>query len=266
MGSKPNLEDVEKILSYKFNNKKLLEEAFTHHLSSSKRYLPNERLEIIGDSVLNLIVTKELFFLYPNLDAGHLTHLRSDNTDNEKLARAAVKHRLHQFIINKNLERDEHIQVFMQEMEEYPIHSHGLVTVPKILADIVESTIGAVYIDSNCSLETVWKVFRSVLEPIIYEEMLVDHPTAKLQDICQKSKLDLRYEKESWKKDSSVSIFIENKLVGKATYHLRKEIASNRAAKCVLDSIDTIMMDLGVVDYSNATREKNNEEEHEYSD
>lgn len=46
---------------------------------------------------------------------------------------------------------------FVKAMEKYPLHSNGLVTVPKSLADIVESTIGALFMDCNC-IETVWKV------------------------------------------------------------------------------------------------------------
>ncbi|XWS20980.1 hypothetical protein CRYUN_Cryun30bG0015800 [Craigia yunnanensis] len=210
---------------------------------------------------------KNFSFYTQIFDAGHLTRLRSDNTDNEKLAQAAVKNGLHQFIRNRTPIHDEQvsnnpgkIQVFMEELEEYHTHSHGLVNVPKVLADIFESTIGAVYIDSNCSLEIVWKVFRSVLEPIIYLEMLGEHPGAKLQDSCRKNKLELRYVKESWKKDATVSISIENKLVGKATYHLKKDIAVNRAAKIILDKIDSVMIDLGI-DY-NSSIEKD-EEKHE---
>lgn len=41
------------------------------------------------------------------------------------------------------------IQVFMRALEKYPFHSYGLIDAPKILADIVESTIKAIYVDSN---------------------------------------------------------------------------------------------------------------------
>lgn len=50
------------------------------------------------------------------------------------------------------------IQEFMHGMKEYPLHSNGLLNAPKVLSNVVESTIGAVFVDSNCSLETVWKV------------------------------------------------------------------------------------------------------------
>lgn len=42
---------------------------------------------------------------------------------------------------------------------EYPLHSAGLIDPPKVLADIVESLVGAVYVDSQCSMDTTWQVF-----------------------------------------------------------------------------------------------------------
>jgi len=50
------------------------------------------------------------------------------------------------------------IQEFIKEVAEYPLHSNGRIDVPKILADIVESTIGAIFVDCGSSIETVWKV------------------------------------------------------------------------------------------------------------
>lgn len=50
------------------------------------------------------------------------------------------------------------IRVFIKALEKYPYHSYGLIDAPKTLADIVESTIGAIYIDSNSSIDTTWEV------------------------------------------------------------------------------------------------------------
>lgn len=95
----PSLDQVEDIISYKFNNKGLLEEAFTHPSYCEK--LSYERLEYVGDSVLNLLFTKEQYFMYPDLPPGSLTLLRSANVDTEKLARVAIKLGLHKFLRHK---------------------------------------------------------------------------------------------------------------------------------------------------------------------
>lgn len=93
----PNLDGVEKILGYKFNNKSLLEEAFTDP-SYPEKCFSYERLEYLGDSVLNLLFTKEQYFLYPDLPPGSLTRLRSANVNTEKLARVAIKLGLHHYL------------------------------------------------------------------------------------------------------------------------------------------------------------------------
>jgi len=99
--SPPPLHEVEAILEYEFKNKLLLEEAFTHGTYGAENGLSYERLEYIGDSVLNLMITKEQFHAYPTLAPGHLTRLRAANVDAEKLARVAIKHGLHSYLRHK---------------------------------------------------------------------------------------------------------------------------------------------------------------------
>lgn len=92
-----DLEDVEKIIGYNFNNSGLLHQAFTHS-SYRKDCAPYERLEYVGDSVLNLLITMHQFSLYPDLPPGCLTPLRAANVDTEKLARVAVRHNFHKYL------------------------------------------------------------------------------------------------------------------------------------------------------------------------
>lgn len=95
--SSQSLEEVEKIIGYNFNNRTLLYQAFTHP-SYHRDCVSYERLEYVGDSVLNLLITKEQFALYPKLQPGLLTPLRAANVDTEKLARVAVHHNFHRYI------------------------------------------------------------------------------------------------------------------------------------------------------------------------
>lgn len=92
-----NAKEVERIIGYRFNNRRLLYEAFTHP-SYQRNCVSYERLEYIGDSVLNLLIAKEQFSKYPNLAPGLLTPLRAANVDTEKLARVAVQHNFHRYI------------------------------------------------------------------------------------------------------------------------------------------------------------------------
>ena len=93
---------VEKILSYRFKDKSLLEEALTHpsyynnnNGESSRSY---QRLEFVGDTVLGLALSEYLYLEYPSLDPGQLSPLHHANISNEKLARVAVRHHLYSYI------------------------------------------------------------------------------------------------------------------------------------------------------------------------
>lgn len=121
----PSLEGVEGILGYCFTNKRLLEEAYTHGSCKNKQF-SYERLEFMGDSVLSLLITKEQFFLYPDLQPGPLTRLRSANVDKEKLARVALKHGLHRFLRHNKPKIEQ--QVFSKTFSRVYLFIYFLLT------------------------------------------------------------------------------------------------------------------------------------------
>ncbi|PHT43090.1 hypothetical protein CQW23_17115 [Capsicum baccatum] len=94
------MKDVEEITAYKFKNSDLLYQAFTHS-SFQEDSASYERLEYIGDSVLNMLISKRHYFDYPDLAPGKLTTLRAANVDTEKLARVAIKYNLHNYLRHK---------------------------------------------------------------------------------------------------------------------------------------------------------------------
>lgn len=222
-----SLAEVEEIIGYKFDNQSLLLEAFTH--VSCKKNLSYERLEYVGDSVLNLLISKQQFFLYPNLQPGTLSHLRSANIDTEKLARAAVRHKLHRYLRHNHPALCKQIGAFMSDLSRFPLHSHGLIDAPKVLADIVESTIGATFIDSKSSMDITWKVAKTLLQPMITPETLQDHPVKKLYETCQKRGLKIRL-KDLWVKEGAYQIIVDGHMKARGECHAKKEIALNRAA------------------------------------
>jgi ribonuclease-3 len=65
-----NVEKISKLIGYDFKNTKLLTESFTHKSVSENNY---ERLEFLGDAVLQLIITKNLYKTYPHIDEGTLS-------------------------------------------------------------------------------------------------------------------------------------------------------------------------------------------------
>ena len=97
------VDKVEEILGYHFKDPGLLKEALTH----SSFYYPfrplvsYERLEFVGDAVLNCLVGRWVYSMYPDLPPGQLTRLRAANVDTEKLTRVAVCCDLHLYIRHK---------------------------------------------------------------------------------------------------------------------------------------------------------------------
>lgn len=225
----PSLDEVEEITGYNFRDPSLLRQAFTHASCPAMTTSSYERLEYVGDSVLNLLISREDYFAYPELQPGKLTRLRAANVDTEKLARVAVKHGLHKYLRHKKPLLDGQIREFMDAIADYPLHSSGLVNAPKVLADIVESTIGAIFIDSNSSIDTTWKVVKRLLEPIITPKTLQTHPVTKVNELCQKHGLKLQFV-DLWRETGEIEVFVDNEFVERATYTSKRLIAQNRAA------------------------------------
>ncbi|GMP66762.1 hypothetical protein CsSME_00026981 [Camellia sinensis var. sinensis] len=244
----PSLDKVEQIIGYDFKDKSLLRRAFTH---SSYRDESYERLEYLGDSVLNLLIASRDYFGNPDLPPGRLTRLRAANVDTEKLARVAVKHDLYKYLRHKKPLLDGQIREFMDAIPEYPFHSNGLIDAPKDLADMVESTIGAIFIDSNSSLDTTWKVIKSLLEPRITLAMLQVHPVTKFYELCQKHGFKVQFV-DLWKESGAIEVFVDNKFVGKGMYRPKKLIALNRAAN---NAYNVIVKNLSIED--------NNKDDHD---
>ncbi|KAF7102470.1 hypothetical protein CFC21_103601 [Triticum aestivum] len=231
---------VEALLGYEFKDKSLVGDALTH----GSFYLPYrsgdstyERLEYLGDGVLTCLVSREVFLTYPDLPPGPLTRLRAANVDKEKLARIAVDHGIHRFLRHKAPKLEEQIADFVKELGQYEYHSNGLLDAPKALSDIVESLIGAIYVDSKYNQELVWQVFRNLADPLISLETLGKHPVSELLEFGQKTGRTVDISKDGWVKDTKVDVFVDGVLVASATYAQKKEIASNRAAKAALDKL-----------------------------
>lgn len=90
-----NFDALEGALNIRFNNRGLLVEAITHASRPSPGVSCYQRLEFVGDAVLDHLITRHLFFTYTELPPGRLTDLRAAAVNNENFARVAVKHKLH---------------------------------------------------------------------------------------------------------------------------------------------------------------------------
>lgn len=120
---------LENRLGYFFKNVKLLQQALTHR-SYSK--LHNERLEFLGDSILNCAITSILFERYNNINEGTLSRLRANFVKKQSLHEIAQRLNLSKFLL----------------LGEGEIKSGGSLR-PSILADTLEALFGAIFLDAG---------------------------------------------------------------------------------------------------------------------
>lgn len=150
----------------RFDNRELLVEAFTHR-SFSKNH--NERLEFLGDAVLELVITELLYHDFKDRTEGELTSFRAAVVRTESLADEAIR-----------LNLGEHIQ--MSKGEE----ATGGRTRQYILADVFESFIGAIYLDQGFDLakKFIAENLYYKIQDIVKSRSDID-PKSKLQEFAQ---------------------------------------------------------------------------------
>ncbi len=157
-------------LGYTFKNMKLLETALTHPSYGGDHHVPHyQRLEFLGDAVLELAVSRYLYFEFPEVDEGKLTRIRAGLVREETLCRAAQR-----------LELGRHIRLSVGEDRS------GGRDKPSILCDVMEAVLAAVYLDGG--FDEAVAVIRRALAEDLHPRMLEDHLDAKsrLQEILQR--------------------------------------------------------------------------------
>lgn len=128
-----DLEKLENEIKYTFKNKELLKKALTHtSYANEKRIESNEKLEFLGDSILEFISSKYLYSNYPSLKEGEMTKVRATVVCEKNLYKIAKKHNFSEFL-------------YLGKSEQLT----GGKDRPAILADSVEAIIAAMYLDGG---------------------------------------------------------------------------------------------------------------------
>jgi ribonuclease-3 len=163
---------LEKTLHYRFHDVGLFVQALTHRSATGRN---NERLEFLGDAVLDFIISDALFKLRPDADEGDLSKLRASLVKDTSLAEIAV-----------DLGLGEHLILGSGERKT------GGHRRESILADALEAIFGAVYLDSgfDAAKDLVDRVFEQRLDVLPDGEDLRD-PKTRLQEWLQARKLSL---------------------------------------------------------------------------
>lgn len=233
---------LEGALNIGFKDRVLLVEAITHASRPSSGVSCYQRLEFVGDAVLDHLITKHLFFSYTNLPPGRLTDLRAAAVNNENFARVAVRHNLHLHLRHGSSALEKQIRDFVKEVQSElskpAFNSFGLgdCKAPKVLGDIVESIAGAIFLDSGRDTAVVWKVFEPLLHPMVTPETLPMHPVRELQERCQQQAEGLEYKATRNGNVATVEVFIDGVQVSIAQ-NPQKKMAQKLAARNALAAL-----------------------------
>ncbi|XP_022888734.1 dicer-like protein 4 isoform X2 [Olea europaea var. sylvestris] len=197
---------VENLLGYDFSRKGLLIQAFVHPSYNTHSGGCYQRLEFLGDAVLDYLITSYLYSAYPKLKPGQLTDLRSMCVNNISFADVAGRWSFHKLIIcnSKDLRNS-----MTKYVDSIGVSASGGAqieekTSPKALGDLVESYMGAVFLDTGLNLNRVWEIMLSLLDPIIDVSKLRYNPLKELRELCQFYDWKLQF--PSSKKDGKYSV------------------------------------------------------------
>jgi ribonuclease III len=204
----------------------LLQQALTHRSFSATN---NERLEFLGDSVLNFIIAHQLFNLFPNLPEGDLSRLRAKLVREASLAEIAA---------------DLHLGDALK-LGEGELKSAGWRR-PSILADALEAIVGAVYLDGgfDAAQQVVALLYRDKLQTI--DPKAIDKDAkSQLQEYLQSKKMDLpeyqvvSIEGEAHAQSFTVQCFIKKLKLTTTGVGTSRRVAEQQAAKLAMDEIQS---------------------------
>lgn len=224
------LTQFEALLGYSFIDRGLLVQALKHRsylpLANEERVSSNERLELLGDAVLGLLVTEHLYRRYPEKEEGDLTPMKSLLVSRKILAAAARQIGLGGFVL-------------LSQSEERSGGRHR----SSILADVFEAVTGAIYLDGGLASARafVQRHLLSRLDEIVRQEQYRNFKSLLLEYAQGRSLGAPVYivtaeEGPDHQKVFTVEVRIQDKTVGKGSGNSKKK-AEQEAAKAALERL-----------------------------
>ncbi len=224
-----SLKEFEKKIGYTFKNKALLSTALTHSSYANEHKMPiesNERLEFLGDSILGVIVSEDLFHNYKQKHEGELTKLRATLVCESSLHKYATKIDIGEYMMFGKGEKNT-----------------GGKRRPSILADAFEALIAAIYLDGG--MENARKFVHKFTKEVVDAKPSFSDYKTRLQEIVQQNpeeRLEYVLSDESGPdhdKSFTVEVRLNNNVIGKGTGKSKK-LAEQRAA---LEALKLMGMD-----------------------
>ena len=214
---------LEKTIGHTFKDKDLFEQAVTHsscfNEKKEARRSDNEKLEYLGDAILNTVISILLYKKYNDRDEGFLSNARSSLVKRETLTEVA-----------KKINLGKHMSYGNGDSTRVPEES-------KVLSNMMEALIGAIYLDSG--IRKVSKVIKTLFLPYFNEKKLTEkNPKNLLQEYSQKTwGLLPRYKfSRKTKAGFTVLVYVGKDLKEKGIGKSKKE-AEQHAAKTLLATI-----------------------------
>jgi ribonuclease-3 len=211
-----------------FKNQELLEQAFTHkswvNENQNKRE-SNERLEFLGDAILEFIVSKEIYLTFPKKEEGYLTTLRSNLVNTNNLAHIAEKLNIGE-------------KIYLSRGEE---EGEGRKN-PSLLADTLEAVIGALFLDQG--MDTTYNFIKKHLLSEVPEKISkpLKDTKSRLQEYVQSKGHPapiykvIKTSGPDHKKEFIVEVLVSGKPKGRGTGK-NKSTATQAAAKNALKAM-----------------------------
>ena len=222
------LEVLEKNIGYVFNNRALLQKALTHtSYANENKIESNEKLEFLGDSILEFVSSKYIYENYTKLKEGEMTKVRATVVCEDSLYKIAKKHNFSDFL-------------YLGKSE---IKMNGKFR-PAILADSVEAVIAAMYLDSG--LESCIKFIEENLKDgiiIATENVGVkDYKTVLQEKLQVNGEVIIKYNIIGEKgpdhnKSFETEVSLNGQVLAKGEGKSKKEAEMN-AAKCALEKLN----------------------------
>ncbi|MBE5926751.1 MAG: ribonuclease III [Lachnospiraceae bacterium] len=221
-----DFELLERKIGYEFNNKELLCVALTHssYINDHKlsKIMDYERMEFLGDAVLELVTSEYLYKEFPNKNEGNMTKTRASMVCEKALATAAREIGLGKFI---RLGFGEEKSGGRQR--------------ESIIADVIESIIGAIYLDSG--LEEAKKfIHRFILDDFENKSIFYDCKST-LQELVQKNNthhleyIILSQSGPDHNKTFEAAAVLDGSIIGQGTGRTKKDAQQNAAYAAILD-------------------------------
>lgn len=219
-----DLDGFQKIIQYQFNNIGLLKNALTHSSYANEKktgnYKDNERLEFLGDAVLELTSSEFIYTGNPDMNEGKMTRLRASIVCEPTLAMCARQIHLQEYIM---LGKGEDLT--------------GGRTRDSIISDALEALIGAIYLDGGFANAKEF-IQRFVLNDLENKQLFYDSKTI-LQEVVQAHGLEVEYEltgEEGPEHDKKFHVIAKagNLFVVKGTGHTKKAAQQQAAYNALL--------------------------------